>query len=275
MRLINYIRLNGKPVNPRSKKTIEVLNHHTVWEMRRPLLSLRARKLGYRFAPAEAAWMLTGSNLVSQIAPFAPKISQFSDDGVRFFGAYGPKIIDQLQYVVRKIVEDNCTRQAVINIWRESPPISKDIPCTTTLQFLQRGSEIHCVSTMRSNDAWLGTPYDIFNFSCIAMMVAASCTHQDGIERSLGRLYHNVGSHHLYETDLNKVRDVVTRPDDEIEVLDSFRLESFEFVSHPDHIPVWLKRVALGSNLLQLSWGWQICEAQRETDENGSTTQPG
>ena len=57
----------------------------------------------------------------------------------------------------------------IINIWRENPRSSKDIPCTLSLQFFLREASdqlwLHTIATMRSNDAWLGVPYDTFNFN--------------------------------------------------------------------------------------------------------------
>jgi hypothetical protein len=47
----------------------------------------------------EAAWMLRGKNDVATVSKYAGAITRFSDNGITFFGAYGPKIIDQLPYV--------------------------------------------------------------------------------------------------------------------------------------------------------------------------------
>src|SRR3546814_5271713 len=65
----------------------------------------------------------------SEIAPWNRHISQFSDDGVVFAGAYGPRINLQLDYVLNKLREDPDTRQAGLTIWRPNPQPSKDIPC--------------------------------------------------------------------------------------------------------------------------------------------------
>jgi thymidylate synthase len=54
-------------------------------------------------------------------------ITRFSDDGITFFGAYGPKIITQTSYIVNTLCNDQDSRQAVLSIWRENPKSSADI----------------------------------------------------------------------------------------------------------------------------------------------------
>jgi thymidylate synthase len=152
---------------------------------------------------AEAAWILEGRNDVETIAPYSKAISNFSDDGVSFFGAYGPKVVNQIDYCVDALYRDQFSRQAVINIWRENPPATKDVPCTLSLQFIVRHSIIHCVASMRSSDLWLGHPYDIVNFSAISFYIMLKLNKKLHADRKLllglGQLYLTAGSKHLYE----------------------------------------------------------------------------
>ena len=121
--------------NPRNLKCYEVLNDDWSVDMDDPVITLPERKLSYDFMMAEAAWMLEGRNDVESVSKFANSIKRFSDNGITFYGAYGPKIIDQWPYVLDALEKDKSTRQAVINIWRENPRSSLDVPCTLSLQF--------------------------------------------------------------------------------------------------------------------------------------------
>lgn len=192
----------GQRVSPRSKETIEVLHSTIKIDMRYPVLTIPARKLGYHFLAGEAAWILSGDNLVSTIAPYSKTIANFSDDGVTFFGAYGPKVVDQLDYVVELLQRDRDTRQAVINIWRENPPFPtpRDVPCTLSCQFLVRDDRLNVFVTMRSSDIWLGVPYDLFNFT----MLAAYVILESKLDARLGHLYNTAGSRHLYTKDFSR-----------------------------------------------------------------------
>jgi thymidylate synthase len=161
----------------------------------------------------EAAWMLSGRNDVASVAKYVDGVKRFSDDGVTFFGAYGPKIITQTSYVINTLIKDNDSRQAVINIWRENPRSSKDIPCTLSLQFLLREASdelwLHTIASMRSNDAWLGTPYDTFNFSAISFYILCWLNFR-GLKCKLGELNIQAGSRHLYENDFSKLDNIFT-----------------------------------------------------------------
>ena len=133
-------------------------------------------------------------------------IPEFSDDNVRFYGSYGPKIVDQISYVIDTLAKDDYSRQAVINIWREKPGPSKDIPCTCSLQFILRDDKLNCIATMRSSDAWLGWPYDAFNFTCISIYTLLQLMHQHRKTYKLGNLSINAGSQHLYERNWEKAK---------------------------------------------------------------------
>lgn len=167
-------------------------------------ITLKNRKVNYSFMFAEAWWILSGSNRVEDIDPYMSFYKTFSDDSIVMRGAYGPKVIDQLGYVVDSLEKDIDSRQAVVNIWRERPAPSKDIPCTTSLQFIVREGAINCIVTMRSNDVVKGFTYDVFTFSMITLYVS-HLLRARGIYVNLGNVFVNVGSLHLYKNDKAKV----------------------------------------------------------------------
>jgi thymidylate synthase len=214
--LIEQIKWSGKIVSPRGITCLEVINMRTVTYMHSPIVTSVARNLGYRFLFAEAAWILSGDYRVKTIQSYSKTIANFSDDTVTFFGAYGPKIREQLPYVCNKLVEDNDTRQAVLTIWRENPPQTKDVPCTIAVQFLIRDNKLNCIVTMRSSDAWLGWPYDTFNFSMLSSMVAVKLNYEVGLKLDLGCLYMNLGSSHLYLRNIDEVEKCLESKEDVI-----------------------------------------------------------
>lgn len=191
---------------PRGYPCLELYNHVTVTDMLKPLVVAPWRKLNYRFAAAEAFWILTGDNTVEGIAPYNKRIADFSDDGVTMAGAYGPPIKAQLEYVVKTLLADRDTRQAILTIWRPAPAKSKDIPCTIAVSFFLRPSEIdrkvdllHASVFMRSSDVWLGLPYDIFTFSMLGCYISAILNEHRG-ERLVapGTLFNTAVNRHLY-----------------------------------------------------------------------------
>ena len=205
--------------NWRGRTNFELIGYQTVVNMDIPVIVSPGRALFKKFLVGEAAWICSGDNRVASLRPFAPKnIVDFSDDGVRFFGAYGPRFIEQLSYVTATLARDPASRQAVIQVWREQPRSSKDVPCTMSWQFLLRPDgplgelQLHCVATMRSSDAWAGWVYDVFNFSMVAAVVALELRTHHQIACKLGHLTFTAGSQHLYKLDEPKVREVLAEP---------------------------------------------------------------
>ena len=200
--LLNALIEHGEIVSPKGVETREFLGMSVSADMKYPVLMEEGRKLNYSFMAAEAYWILTGDSLVDNIAPYNKNIAQFSDNGFTFFGAYGPKIVSQIDYVVAKLLGDPDSRQAVLTIWRENPPPTRDVPCTVAMSFLIRGGQLYCHTFMRSSDVWLGLPYDVFNFSMVAAYVCAAINEQQEEKITLGRLKVTAASMHLYTTNL-------------------------------------------------------------------------
>jgi thymidylate synthase len=232
----------GAVVSPRGLTTRELIGYQSAINMQRPIITCPYRQLGYKFMFAEAAWILGGGNDVATISPYARDISKFSDDGETFFGAYGPKIFDQLDYVIKALADDTTSRQAVINIWREKPPITKDVPCTLSVQFVIRNGYLCCLDTMRSSDLWLGHPYDIFNFSMLSLYLILKLREQGLYGLKLGLLTLTAGSKHLYETNFEKVKVICQEARSE-ETRAGYLFDAVNFDS-PEHFVDWLWSVA-------------------------------
>lgn len=201
LRALRAVWSDGIPCAPRGQPVRELLGYQTRWPIARAVLTVPERRLGYRFLAAEAAWILSGDNRVETITPYSKTVADYSDDSVRFFGAYGPKVVDQVSYVTRMLSLNSDTRQAVINIWRENPPATRDVPCTLSLQFLARRGFLDVVASMRSSDMVTGLPYDVFNFSAIGLYVLLQLRESGAAQLEPGILILTAGSSHIYERD--------------------------------------------------------------------------
>lgn len=162
------------------------------------------RKMPMRYAVGELLWYLSGSNKLTDISKFSSAWEKLSDDGYTVNSAYGYRIkerfgFDQWEYVQNLLIKDPNTRQAVIHIKDASIGYTKDTPCTVCLQFLLRNNKLHMTTYMRSNDIWLGFPYDVFSFTCLQMLMAFE------IGAEIGIYTHVAGSLHLYERNYKKI----------------------------------------------------------------------
>jgi len=199
---------HGKDISPRGMRTKELLGEHDVINMQYPVVQNVTRKLSYHFMAAEAFWILSGDNRLSELERYAPQMRRYSDDGLTLTGAYGPHIKAQLEYVVNILRTDPDTRQAALTIWQPNPGPSADIPCTVSMIFQLRRHQtfkdtylLHNHVTMRSSDAWLGFPYDVFSFSMVAYLICNMLNERwsaGSVEP--GSLFLTMASSHLYES---------------------------------------------------------------------------
>ncbi len=204
MALLETLLREGEYADPRKQKTYEIVPMTLILEdSLQNIITIPERNLNYSFMVAEWFWIMGARRDVASIAPYNKRIAEFSDDGVTYFGAYGPKIDAQRHYVISKLHNDPQSRQAVINIWRESPTQTRDVPCTVAMQFMIRNDKLLCNVFMRSSDAWLGVPYDLFNFSRIQAVIAAD------LEIEPGALSVTLGSSHIYEQHFNAAEDLL------------------------------------------------------------------
>lgn len=166
------------------------------------------RNLNYRFMIAEWLWIMAGRDDVGSVAYYNSQIARYSDDGMTFAGAYGPRLKHQWEYLFATLQVDPTSRQAVASIWTPDPPPSADVPCTLNLQLLLRDDSLHGIFNMRSSDAWKGIPHDAFCFSQMVNYLAGA------LEVKPGSLIMNLGSSHLYQQDWEAAFNVVATPAD-------------------------------------------------------------
>lgn len=186
---------------------------------------LLGQKVVLKDPRARVSATVTRGRLISALAEFCWYMAGSADLGfMRFYlrdyppkeatgaleEAYGPRLIgtgefghtfNQLERVVDRLRQKPDTRRAVISILEpiDLEPGKAEAPCTIALQFVRRRERLHLVVMMRSNDAYLGFPHDVFCFTMLQELVARSL----GIQ--VGEYHHFATSLHLYERDKNSV----------------------------------------------------------------------
>lgn len=229
-------------VEPRGMPVDEVLAQTYAVQMP-AYINLKSRKVNIGFMLQEAAWIIRGDNWVSSLTPHIKGYARFSDDDQFLSGAYGPKVVDQMPYVIKTLLKDKDSRQAVMTIWRERPGESKDIPCTVAMQFLIRDNKLNMVTTMRSQDIVLGYTYDVFTFSMIARSIQLLLAERDYPDLELGKLYVTAGSLHLYESALVDAEKAI-QGDEVDESVD----EAVAFVMQADRFSDLVGHLIIGAN---------------------------
>lgn len=228
--------LEAPQVAPRGMKVREVADRVSV-VIARPqagFVNVQGRKLNHAITAIEGCSLVgqvsVPEAIIDRVGAFAP----YANDGI-FWGAYGSRIAGDLGQLVNLLQRDPDSRQAVLSIFDSDRDLGrqdlKDVPCTVAIQFFVRNDEHPMYSApalnmwvvMRSNDAWLGLPYDLGQFSLLQFAVA------NALGVRVGTYTHSVGSMHLYERnweDAEKVTDPQTTP-----LGHTFGLSSIEDIS--------------------------------------------
>lgn len=173
-----------------------------------------ARKASPEYGAGELFWYLSGKRSGDAIKAYAPSYERFLTDG-NALGAYGHrwKEQDALRRVFQILSKAPHSQQCVITCWNPSFPYTDldhahyrdipDIPCTLSLQFIRAGDCLNLVATMRSNDAWLGLPYDAYCFTTLQKIFA------DALGLQYGWYQHQAGSMHRYSRDADKISEAL------------------------------------------------------------------
>ena len=205
-----YERLAGQKSEMSSRDGVvvgEILNAVTVISNpTKNVMRNRIRKLPMKYVIGEMLWYMSGNNNLSEIQKYTSAWDRMSDDGQTVNSNYGWCIrhkygFDQWEYVRELLRKAPETRQAVIHIKTADNKESKDVNCTVCLQFFIRDNKLHATVYMRSNDIWMGFPYDVFQFTCMQILMSMEL----GVE--IGTYTHVAGSLHLYKRDLQEEED--------------------------------------------------------------------
>jgi len=210
-----------------------------------------ARPINPAFAIAEVVWILAGSNDLSFLQFWNPRMRHFSDDGVKLCGAYGyrlgsrPKLnptaarrlrhgptspvpMDQLKMARNALMHLPNSRQVVLQIWDvqldmpDPTPKSKDVPCNLVSHLIVRDHKLDWLQVMRSNDLFWGFPYNVIQFTTLQEIVAGWL----GVE--VGSYTHLSNSLHVYERHWKDLEALGFGSDD-IPVNESdLRIESYD-----------------------------------------------
>lgn len=160
-------------------------------------------------ALGELAWYLAGDNTGEFVTYYIKRYEKELESDGTINGAYGPRLFgqkgrqaSQFDRVIRLLRERPDTRQAVMQVFdaRDLSRKVNDVPCTCTLQFMIRSNQLNLFVTMRSNDAYLGLPHDVFSFTMLQEIVART------LGCDLGQYSHYAGSFHIYDENLEAAR---------------------------------------------------------------------
>lgn len=211
--VLRRIFQQGERRSPRGLATLDLgFTTIVIFNTRGALPMGIGRRLNPAIGALEAVQLIAAESDPQLVLRLAPQFQRYSDpdDALPreriFWGAYGDRIKMQAAAAIRKLQEDAASRQAVITLWDpwlDNVAGKHDYPCTIALQFFLQDGLLNMNTIMRSNDAWLGLPYDVFQFTQLQASMAHALKTHTGVYR------HTVLSLHLYESDCPAASDLI------------------------------------------------------------------
>lgn len=150
-------------------------------------------------AAARFLYLLTGRRDLRFIVPFSGGARRFSADGIYLGGsAYGAQLFgdqpgtDQIRRCAQIIAARPNTKRAAATLF---PPYtgnetSVDVACCLGIVFVPRSGTLDTSVLMRANDALRLLPYNLFEFSMLAELVARLTGLEAGTYRHLAVSMH-------------------------------------------------------------------------------------
>lgn len=205
----------GSWVQPgRGGETKELLHAAlTIHDPRQRWVVSREPPMNPAFAIAEVVWILSGRQDAAFLNYWNTQLPKFAGTGEAYHGAYGFRLrrhfgLDQLERAYLALRHNPDGRQVVLQIWdarvdfpdEQGQPASEDIPCNIAAMLKVRHGRLEWTQIMRSNDLFLGLPYNLIQFTSLQEVLAGWL----GI--GLGDYTHWSDSLHLYSRDTERMQ---------------------------------------------------------------------
>lgn len=197
----------------RGGSTTELL--HVISEIKDPRqrwVYSRRPVINPAFALAEIVWIMNGRRDIGFLEFWISDISKYVGNDPLAHGAYGYRLrhhhgVDQLERAFHSFRTNPDTRQVVLQIWDPSSdlpglngePASADVPCNIASILKVRNNRLDWFQIIRSNDLFLGVPYNIVQFTTLQEVLAGWL----GVD--IGTYHQLSDSLHVYSRDENKL----------------------------------------------------------------------
>lgn len=245
-----------------------------------PLLT--TKRVPFRVVAEELFWFLSGSTDLKDLLDRNVKI--WNKDGYRFYlekggklkyeefldmvkkegfdmgPIYGAslrswkgkdgKVVDQVATVLESLKNNPNSRRHVITTW--NPTVLDEIALPschgTTIQFSVTNKELSCQVYIRSNDLFLGAPFNIASYALLTHIMAKMLGY------NVGKLVYIGGESHIYLNHVEQVKEQLTRKPKKLPTLsvktvhrniEDYTMDDIELVGYDPH-PTIKGRLSVG-----------------------------
>lgn len=263
---LQYILENGQQVANRTGiDTISVFGMQTRYDLAQGFPAITTKKLAWKSVVSELLWFIEGSGderrlceilhgdrndknttiwSANATAPYWVHKAAYVGDLGRVYGVQWRDFngIDQLKDLINGLKEDPGSRRHILTAWNPAELDQMALPpCHLLAQFNVTNNKLNCLMYQRSNDFFLGCPFNIASYALLTHMIAQVC----GI--GVGEFVHTTGDAHIYVNHLDQVREQLTRVplalprlwlNPSIIDIEQFTMDDIKLVDYTSHLPI-------------------------------------
>ncbi|MDZ4699763.1 MAG: thymidylate synthase [Rhodothermales bacterium] len=252
--LLRHVKANGVRKEDRTGTgTLSVFGYQMRFDLQAGFPLLTTKKVFFKGLAYEMLWFLQGSTNIQYLTDNGVSIwNEWADAEGNLGPVYGKqwrawrtadgREIDQIAGVIHTIKTNPDSRRILVNAWNVGEIDQMALPpCHLFYQFYVANGRLSCSLYIRSNDLFLGAPFNIAEYALLTHMIAQQC------DLGVGELVYTIGDAHIYTNHLDQVDEQLAReplPLPKLNILRKpasifdYRYEDFEVVDYRHHPPI-------------------------------------
>ena len=148
--------------------------------------------------------------------------------------------VDQLANLIKGLIEDPNGRRHILSAWNVSELDEMALPpCHVMSQFyVNKNKELSCHMYQRSQDVFLGAPFNYASYALLTHMIAHVCGY------GVGELIVSTGDTHIYQNHVDQVKEQLSREpyplpklwlNPAVTNIDSFTMDDIKLIDYQSH----------------------------------------
>jgi len=175
------------------------------------------KKVYFKGLAVEMLWFLKGDTNIRYLNENGVRIwDAWADEDGNLGPVYGKQWVNwqaangrtfnQIAGVVDSIQRNPDSRRHIVNAWNVGDLEHMALPpCHMFYQFYVAGGRLSCQLYVRSNDLFLGAPFNIAEYALLLHMMAQQCDLEPG------ELVYTIGDAHIYSNHLDQIEEQLER----------------------------------------------------------------
>lgn len=197
--------------------TRAVFGHQMRFDLQAGFPIVTTKRVFFKGLAVEMLWFLRGDTRLAFLHDHRVTIwDEWADEQGELGPVYGHQwrnwsapdgqSIDQMAALIESIKSNPDSRRHIVSAWNVADlPQMALPPCHLLFQFFVGNGRLSCQLYVRSNDLFLGAPFNIAQYALLTHMIAQQC------DLDVGELVYTIGDAHIYLNHLDQVNQQLER----------------------------------------------------------------